>query len=184
MLLSLTHLGSKYLIDELEKYANYDTLTHLLNRKSMDGYLRAAHQKARNGKNPFCLMMVDIDDFKKVNDTYGHDCGDEVLKYVAHTIMSGVMKNDYVFRWGGEEICILMKTDVEHAVAAAERIRKDIEHDTIRYRDEIEVSVTVTIGISEYKELSSLQDIMDSADAKLYWGKRHGKNQVVSVIPD
>ncbi len=101
LLLSLTHLGSKYLIEELEKYANYDTLTHLLNRKSMDLYLREAYQKAQNGKNPFCILMADIDDFKRVNDTYGHDCGDEVLKYVAHTILTGVMKTDYVFRWGG-----------------------------------------------------------------------------------
>ena len=82
-LFALTYFGGKFLVEELEKYVNYDTLTHLLNRRSMSNYLQAAHRHARTGKTTFCLLMIDIDDFKKVNDTYGHDCGDEVLKYVA-----------------------------------------------------------------------------------------------------
>ena len=183
-LIMLTHFGSRFLVEELEKYANYDTLTHLLNRRSMDNYLQAAYRQAKTGKASFCLLMADIDDFKKVNDTYGHDCGDEVLKYVAQTITTGVKKNDNVFRWGGEEICILLNADEEKAVAAAERIRADIERDPVNYRNEAEVSVTVTMGVSPYRNGISIQSMMDDADAKLYWGKRHGKNQVVSVLPD
>ena len=183
-LLGLTYFGGKFLVEELEKYVNYDTLTHLLNRRSMDNYLQAAYRQANTGKATFCLMMMDIDDFKKVNDTYGHDCGDEVLRSVANTVSCGVKKNDNVFRWGGEEILILLNTDEEKAVAAAERIRKDIAKDPINYRGNIEVSVTVTIGVSAYKNGSSIQDLMDDADAKLYYGKRHGKNQVVNVLPD
>ena len=182
-LIMLTYFGSRFLVEELEKYANYDTLTRLLNRRSMDNYLQAAYRQAKTGKTSFCLLMADIDDFKKVNDTYGHDCGDEVLKYVAQIITTGVKKNDNVFRWGGEEICILLNADEEKAVAAAERIRKDIESDPVNYRNDVRVSVTVTMGVSPYRDGMTIQTMMDDADAKLYWGKRNGKNQVVSVLP-
>ena len=184
VLLVITHFGSKFLVEELEKYANYDTLTHLLNRRSMDNYLQEAYRQATTGKTSFCLLMTDIDDFKKVNDTYGHDCGDEVLKYVAQTISTGVKKTDSVFRWGGEEICILLNADEEHAVAAAERIRADIAHDSVNYRNEVDVSVTVTMGVSPYRDGMTIQAMMNDADEKLYWGKRHGKNQVVSKLPE
>jgi diguanylate cyclase (GGDEF)-like protein len=184
LLLTLTHLGSKYLIEELEKYANYDTLTHLLNRKSMDAYLREACRKADKGSNPFCIIMADIDDFKRVNDTYGHDFGDEVLKYVAHTILTGVKKTDYVFRWGGEEICVMLAAPIEQTESAAERIRKDIAKDSVLFKKEIPVSVTVTMGISEYKTGKTIKEMMEEADSKLYYGKRHGKNQVVCTIPE
>ena len=184
LLLSLTYFGGKYLVEELEKYANYDTLTHLLNRRSMDNYLHEAKAQAETGRSSFCILMADIDDFKRVNDTYGHDCGDEVLKHVAHTIMTGVNKTDNVFRWGGEEICILLKATEEQAVAVAERIRLDIENDSLNYRDETVVSVTLTMGISPYKSGMTIQEMMDDADAKLYWGKKHGKNRVVSVLPE
>ena len=182
-LIMLTYFGSKFFVEELEKYANYDTLTRLLNRRSMDNYLQAAYRQAKTGKASFCLLMADIDDFKKVNDTYGHDCGDEVLKYVAQTITTGVKKNDNVFRWGGEEICILLNADEEKAVAAAERIRKDIYRDPVIYRNKTQVSVTITMGVSPYRDGMTIQAMMDDADAKLYWGKHHGKNQVVSVLP-
>lgn len=184
VLLLITYFGSKFLVEELEKYANFDTLTHLLNRRSMNNYLQEAYRQANTGKAPFCVLMADIDDFKKVNDTYGHDCGDEVLKYVTQTISTGVKKTDNVFRWGGEEICILLKADEETAIEAAERIRKDIARDSVNYRNEAQVSVTVTMGISPYRDGMTIQSMMDEADAKLYWGKKHGKNQIVSVLPE
>lgn len=180
----ITYFGGKFLVEELEKYVNYDTLTHLLNRRSMDNYLQAAYKQAKTGKATFCLMMMDIDDFKKVNDTYGHAFGDEVLKYVAATISTGVKKDDNVFRWGGEEILVLLETDEEKTVAAAERIRKDIAKDPVIYQDGTEVYVTVTIGVAPYYNGVSIQQMMEEADAKLYFGKRNGKNQVVSRLPD
>ena len=175
----VTFFGGKFLVEELEKYANYDTLTHLLNRKSMDNYLKAAYRDA-NGKNvPFCLLMIDIDDFKKVNDTYGHDCGDEVLKTVAAAVSCAVKKQDNVFRWGGEEILVLLRANEIQAASAAERIRKEIEESPVNYRDEVTVNITVTIGVAPYVNGRTIQDMMDDADQKLYYGKKHGKNQVV-----
>ena len=187
MLLSIniiTYFGGRFLVEELEKYVNYDTLTHLLNRRSMDNYLQTAHKQAKTGLTTFCLMMMDIDDFKKINDTYGHDCGDEVLRNVAHTISTGVKKSDNVFRWGGEEILVLLMTDLERATAAAERIRTDVARDPVDYRGTVKVPVTITIGVAPYTAGSTIKQMMDDADAKLYYGKRHGKNQVVSVLPE
>jgi len=181
-LLSITYFGGRYLIEELEKHVNYDTLTHLLNRRSMDKYLNIAYKQAEKGGSNFCLLMVDIDDFKHVNDTYGHDCGDEVLKSVARVVTTGVKKDDYVFRWGGEEILILLVTEKETAKGVAERMRKEIARDPIPYKTDVMVSVTVTIGLASYEEGKSISDMMEEADAKLYYGKRHGKNQVVSEL--
>ncbi|MBQ9205746.1 MAG: GGDEF domain-containing protein [Treponema sp.] len=177
----ITAFGGKFLIEELEKYANYDTLTHLMNRKSMGNYLQEAHRLASTGKASFCLLMMDIDDFKKVNDTHGHDAGDEVLQFVAKTVSCGVKKDDYVFRWGGEEILVLLNTDEERAITAAERIRADIAKDAVVY-GEAKIPVTITIGVAPYRNGASIKDLMDEADAKLYWGKKHGKNQVVSKL--
>ena len=183
-LLGLTYFGGRFLVGGLEQYANRDTLTNLLNRRSMGELLKRACEQAAAGRGTFCLLMLDIDDFKAVNDTYGHDCGDEVLRSVANTITCNVKKSDSVFRWGGEEILILLTTDEEKAIAAGERIRRSVESDRVYYRNETEVAVTVTIGVAPYRAGASVQELMDEADARLYWGKRHGKNQVVSALPD
>ena len=175
----LTYLGGKCLVEELERYANYDTLTHLLNRKSMDTYLDSAYSQASKDNTPFCLLMIDIDNFKKVNDTYGHDCGDEVLRFVANTVSCGVKKQDNVFRWGGEEILILLRANKEQAIAAAERIREDIAREPVRYKGETDVPISVTIGVAPYTAGTTVQKMMEEADKNLYYGKRHGKNQVV-----
>ena len=180
---ALTYFGGKFLVEELEKYVNYDTLTHLLNRRSMDNYLQAAHKQANTGQTTFCLLLMDIDDFKSVNDTYGHDCGDEVLKAVAGIISNGVRKDDSVFRWGGEEILVLLNTDEGKALSIAENIRREVEEFVLNYRDELKISVTVTVGLATYGSGKSIQEMMDEADAKLYYGKRHGKNQVVTDLP-
>ncbi|SFG44551.1 GGDEF domain-containing protein [Oribacterium sp. WCC10] len=179
-LLSITYFGGRYLVEELEKNVNYDTLTHLLNRRSMDKHLNNAYNRAQKGEDTFCLLLLDIDDFKRVNDTYGHDCGDKVLRYVAHAVSTCVKKDDYVFRWGGEEILVLLKTDLERSIPVAERIRREISKDPIVYKKEIKVSVTVTIGVSSYDGERTVAGMIEDADAKLYYGKRHGKNQVVS----
>ncbi len=100
---------------------------------------------------------------------------------MAHVVSTGVKKDDYVFRWGGEEILVLLMTDLEHSVPVAERIRKEISKDPIVYKKEVEVSVTVTVGVSAFDGEKTLSGMLEDADAKLYCGKRNGKNRVVSV---
>ncbi len=175
----LTFFGGKFLVEELEKYVYHDPLTHLLTRRKMNGYLQKAYAAASgNEKKPFSVFMIDIDDFKEVNDTYGHDCGDEVLKMVASTVITSVGPSDKVFRWGGEEILVLVQSDGETAVAVAERVRQAIARQSINYRGKDVISVTVTIGVSAYESGKNLKAITDQADENLYKGKRNGKNQV------
>ena len=162
----------------LGEIAHYDPLTHLMNRRSMNEYLEDVLEEAVQKEKSFCLIMADIDDFKKVNDTYGHDCGDEVLITVSNIISDRVRKKDYVCRWGGEEILILLQADKDVAVQVAERICRDVAGAEIAYKEE-KVRVTITLGVSAYQEGKSIRRMIDEADQKLYQGKNNGKNQVV-----
>ncbi len=160
---------------QLDKIAGIDALTGLYNRRSMDKYLRSA---AASG-NIFTLIMCDIDNFKNINDTYGHNCGDIVLKEISRTIVSSLRDGDYVCRWGGEEILILANNaSLTDAAMAAERIRSRIEKLTVESDGNI-VKCTITLGAAENREGTSLEDIINLADDRLYTGKRSGKNRVV-----
>ncbi len=163
---------------KLEEIANYDPLTKLLNRRSMAQYLNKSFEEAQTDNEIFCVIMTDIDDFKKVNDTYGHAVGDRVLISISDLISKNIRKNDHVCRWGGEEILILLMADIDHAQRIAERIRKDIL-DSVVESKEGNVQVTVTMGIAEYRENATIRELIDEADQKLYYGKKHGKNQIV-----
>lgn len=163
---------------KLEEIANYDPLTKLLNRRSMAQYLKKSLERVQIGKDTFCLIMADIDDFKHVNDTYGHAFGDQVLVLISEIISGNIRGCDYACRWGGEEFLISLMTDVEHVQRIAERIRKDILGSVIE-SGEGDVHVTVTMGIAEYHEGVVIRDLVEEADRKLYYGKKHGKNQVV-----
>ena len=183
LLYSLSLLGGKYLIEELQKFADYDTLTRLLNRHSLDNYFQSRYEETKNGNRHLSALMIDIDNFKRVNDNYGHDCGDEVLKSVANKIALNVHGDDKVFRWGGEEILVILDLPLEKALVVAENIRRTIEYSIIYFRDNnVKLKVTVTIGVSTYEEGKTIQDIMDEIDSRLYYGKRNGKNRVVGEI--
>lgn len=162
----------------LGEIANYDPLTHLLNRRSMNLHLKNALEQAVIMSQPFCLILADIDDFKKVNDTYGHDCGDEILIAVADMISGSVREGDYVCRWGGEEILILLQKDLEVSSQVANRICKDVAANVVHYK-EISVSVTLTMGVSRYRAEKTIRSMIEEADQNLYYGKKNGKNQVV-----
>lgn len=161
----------------LSHLANVDPLTGLANRRFMSTELdKSAHMRKRDG-TPFCLMILDIDDFKRINDTYGHDCGDYVLKCISNFLMDSVKQSDTVCRWGGEEILISFNDIVpENCSKAAERIRSGIENLGITYRS-ANVLVTVTVGISYSNQ--SIQEMLLEADNNLYYGKKHGKNCVI-----
>lgn len=163
----------------LGKIANYDPLTQMMNRRSMNIQLKAAHDAVEINGKLFCVMLIDLDDFKKVNDTYGHDCGDEVLISVANVIMRDVREEDFVCRWGGEEILVLLKADLEIARKVAERICQDVRVTVVPHKD-IDVKITLTIGIAEYKKKQTVRAMIEEADRNMYYGKQHGKNQVVT----
>lgn len=162
---------------ELEVSAKYDALTNLLNRHALDECLDMNLRLAESGIQKFSVLMCDIDDFKKVNDNYGHECGDLVLINVAKVLKSALRDNDLVFRWGGEEILILLAEDAGHTVAIAERCRDAVEKASVEYKGE-SIRVTVSIGCCPYFPGATKDDIISIADEKMYFGKRNGKNQV------
>ncbi|SMF15689.1 sensor domain-containing diguanylate cyclase [Desulfovibrio gilichinskyi] len=172
--------------DSLRKLATTDPLTGLSNRRFFMEKAEEEVEKAKRYNRSLSLLMLDIDFFKKVNDTYGHDAGDDVLKALS-VVGLKVLRNVDVFgRIGGEEFSILMPdTDLDGAVLAAERIRSEIEKANMQTRSGI-LTITVSIGAATVNErINTLELLLKAADLGLYAAKDAGRNQVkVQLSPD
>ncbi|MGD8749732.1 MAG: GGDEF domain-containing protein, partial [Balneolaceae bacterium] len=153
-----------------------DELTGLYLREVFDVVLKKEMEEANRKNTSLCLLMIDIDDFKKINDQYGHLKGDEVLKKVGTAINNSVREMDLAARYGGEEIAIIIpRVNIEQTFNAAQRIRKTIEE--IQFKD---FFVTVSIGLSQTNRLIDTPDkLIHTADLALYKAKNKGKNQVI-----
>ncbi len=160
----------------LEKRAEIDSLTGLPNRAFIQRYY---DQMQRDG-GTLCAIIIDLDRFKKINDTYGHEAGDRVLEAAASVFKEVLRDKDIVGRWGGEEFVMLLPaTSVETGMAIAERARKRLENLTIELR-ESNVSITASFGVAFGPASDeSLADLMDRADKVLYEAKENGRNQVM-----
>lgn len=157
--------------------ATTDSLTHINNRASVDYKMLLQHAQRQS-----CgLMILDLDDFKKVNDTYGHQAGDEVLTSVGHILQDCVRQGDFVGRYGGEEFIVITSSyDPQHIAAVAERIRSRVEDTHFTATDGATFSMTLSIGTSLYLPGMSVEKAIGMADEALYDAKRGGKNRVVS----
>lgn len=173
----ITYLVEMRLASDLEKLSIFDELTQLYNRKNMDRLL--SESIAASEGSPYTFVMCDIDDFKKVNDVHGHLCGDEILKLISNIIIRNVAGYGFAFRYGGEEILILLNEGRERAFEIAEHIRKDIEQASVTYGGK-KISVTVTMGLAESSLSSKTEVLIKMADENMYYGKQHGKNVVIS----
>jgi len=163
----------------LDNMANHDTLTGLRNRRSFEEKIERTIKNSESSGSAFCFLLIDIDDFKKVNDTYGHDNGDIVLKDIASILKKMTRPNDSLYRWGGEEfVIILSNIDKKNAANVSERIRAKIEKYEFKL-SETTINCTVTIGAAMYKPGESYDELFKTADTKMYEGKQNGKNQVV-----
>ncbi len=163
----------------LRDLASRDSLTGLSNRREFLEKARAEHKRFERNGRPFAVVLLDIDHFKKVNDTHGHDCGDAVLTGVARTLERNLRQQDVVARWGGEEfICLLPETDLAGARKAAEKLRLGLAGATHSCAG-AEVSLTATLGVSMLDGVDSLEECIKRADRALYRGKRQGRNQVI-----
>lgn len=162
---------------ELEQLANYDPLTNLLNRRSMMEKLNSAHKVNRT----YSIIMCDIDNFKQINDTYGHDFGDVVLSTIACLIRNISPEASYVCRWGGEEFMILLPdTNTADAATIGETIRKEVADYQFQHGD-ILCSCTLSLGVATHQNsASSMEHAIHVADERLYKGKTNGKNQCIS----
>lgn len=166
-------------IDTITNFANRDFLTGLYNRRYFFREMKKYFQYATEDHENFCTAMIDIDNFKRINDEYGHDVGDKVIVHLADILRSSVEAEDIVSRFGGEEFCIVLK-DVggNQAMEIFERIRKKISASSIPVENDKEIYFTVSIGLLAAPE-DTLANTITEADAKLYQAKELGKNRVV-----
>ena len=163
----------------VSELASHDALTGVCNRRSAVSSLEAEVVRSGRSGRPFGLVMIDVDDFKVVNDRYGHACGDEVLRRIAGVLQSALRAQDTAARWGGEEFVLLLpETARDGAAAVAEKLRTAVAELVVSYEGQ-EVRCTVTMGVSSYTPPASLDECIRAADDALYTGKRGGKNTVV-----
>jgi len=156
-----------------------DGLTQLYNRNFLDTRLTQEFSKSKRYNNELCVMMLDIDYFKKVNDTYGHPIGDEVLKKVSNILKDSLRSSDLVARYGGEEFCVLMPhSHTKEAKKLAERLREKIQTTQVSESHQ-ELRVTISIGLADFnKDLESEKNLLTNADKALYRAKENGRNRV------
>ena len=171
-------LSAKQMFDQLRYNAMNDPLTGIFNRRYLgEAGPKLVSQAARYG-TPLSLAVVDIDFFKKINDTYGHEAGDEVLVSVAGLLRQSLRQSDTVIRFGGEEfVIILPHTPLHHGVVICDKIRQKIEDKVIKI-DETEVSVSVSMGLTTFQKEDSVESMIHRADTHLYEAKAHGRNRV------
>ena len=159
-----------------------DMLTGLYNRQCLESYFSDILEKLQGKGDGYVLCILDIDDFKKINDNYGHATGDKVLQYVSKTIFNNIRHGDFVSRFGGEEFVVVFhRLTIEQAKIIAERIRKKLLKSTLLDASENnKISCTISVGIDKIRSGDVLQTVLDRADKKLYKAKALGKNTVVA----
>lgn len=172
------------LFEQLYFYATHDTLTGLWNRSILNEILGKEVSRTIRHKKTFSIMLIDIDDFKKYNDKFGHLQGDEALRTVTRVIMKNIRKEDFAVRYGGEEfLVILPETNAEKALTVAKRIIEIINQTKIKaIRKNLPSGyekITVSIGISEFK--GNLNKTLENADKALFRAKQLGKNRIVII---
>lgn len=177
---AVSRLGMQSLNNQLEELGRVDGLTGLYNRRFWEEQFVMEFKRGRRSENPSTLIMLDIDHFKKVNDTYGHPAGDEVIKTLGEIIKKSIRETDIAGRYGGEEFAIILPdTPVANVEFVSERIRRLVEKCTVVY-DQIDISFTISIGIAgldpTHKDSTQWLDVADKA---LYKAKESGRNRVM-----
>ncbi|MCK0070822.1 MULTISPECIES: GGDEF domain-containing protein [Kordiimonas] len=167
-------------LKQAEKESYTDALTGIANRKKFDAFLKAASEMAEKDGSKLCLAVGDIDFFKKFNDTFGHQVGDQVLKLVAGALHANVKGSDLAARYGGEEFALVLPdTQIEDGFKLVDNIRDKIGSQRVRNRQAEKDfgNVTLSLGIAEFKPGEALSDFVERADAALYKSKEGGRNR-------
>jgi len=169
--------------EQLSTDAHIDLLTNALNRRGFLPIVKSLMEDDKQIKH-FCIAFLDIDNFKRINDSYGHDCGDEVLRHISEIVKKEMSGCD-ICRWGGEEFVILLKDyDFPVAKEKMEYIRRFVESTPTSFYNK-RISATITIGLEKYSEdYHEPEAMIKVADGRMYYGKQHGKNIVISEDPD
>jgi diguanylate cyclase (GGDEF)-like protein len=160
-------------------YSNLDMLSQLLNRRSWYKQSEEQFQKAEDSGKMIALIILDLDHFKKINDTYGHSCGDIVIQEVSRVLLENTRETDIIGRLGGEEFGILLKAKtISEAETIAERIRNSIETRCIPWENKT-LKITASMGLA-FSTKENLEDLVRKSDASLYEAKNNGRNKVVT----
>ena len=164
-------------VKELESSSNLDALTKIFNRRALDTYLNNVCDK-KELKHELHLLLLDIDDFKQINDKYGHIAGDKILIFVANMLRKALRDGDKVFRYGGEEFLIVLnRIDVNTCQEIAGRILKLVSSNQLFYKGET-INVTISIGSTLFYPEDTPETLINRADKALYKSKNSGKNQI------
>ncbi|MFZ6722118.1 sensor domain-containing diguanylate cyclase [Undibacterium sp. Ji49W] len=166
----------------LEKSASTDTLTNLLNRQAFDFVFQQALLDGERSRQPMCVVLLDIDFFKKINDKQGHLVGDHVLKEISLIAKRSLRESDIICRWGGEEFLILLKNcTLEKATSIAENLRNTIANNDFSRTTDLtrtRLSITVSMGVAECRDKDTEDSVFERADQALYQAKENGRNSV------
>lgn len=177
--------GLEQALEELRKLSITDPLTGVANRRFFMDFLTREFYRAMRYQHPLALIVGDLDHFKKVNDTYGHQAGDAVLKGFSRILLYNKRQSDQVARYGGEEFALVLpETDLKGGILVAERIRHEVEVADFSYGGK-KIPVTVSFGVVAYPEsqASSVEEFFRLADRALYRAKEQGRNRVEAIIP-
>ena len=175
---------TKKLLEEERRRATHDSLTDLPNREAYNERAYAELQRFKRYGRPLTLAVCDIDHFKRVNDTYGHQAGDKVLKLISSVVSSRLRSVDFVGRYGGEEFVILMpETDVHVAHDVLDKIRASIAKTPFRFKDD-PIQITLSFGMASFQENDAVDDVFARADSALYGAKAAGRNQCLIAKSD
>jgi diguanylate cyclase (GGDEF)-like protein len=166
--------------EELEQLVVRDALTSVYNRGFFDDAIERFVGLSRQSGRPICMMMVDVDHFKRVNDVHGHTAGDRILQRVAEALVATLRVSDYVCRYGGDEFAVLLpQTDLAQAIELAERIRTRVPRACAAGDEPSASELTVTVGVAAFPaEVADAAGLIRIADQRLYAGKTAGRNRV------
>lgn len=183
---SSTTINRANVYAEILKHATLDALTGFYNRRQMEERIKQEIASAKRKHTSLCAIMIDIDYFKRVNDTYGHAAGDFILKTAARIMRSQLREYDVAARYGGEEFAILLPfTEEDEAVMVAQRLRKAVENKVIDIgkvntnNDTKTIKITISLGVYKFKDTDKNSDLLVNADKALYKAKETGRNQVI-----
>jgi diguanylate cyclase (GGDEF)-like protein len=164
---------------KLQNLAIRDGMTGAFNRTFMEGLIGDAINRSKRSKSPLSLLMIDVDNFKQINDTRGHHAGDEVLTSLVKLIDSSKRLTDYLGRWGGDELVLLLTdTSLQGAELLAEKLRARVDGTVFLHHSHL----TISLGASTYQEGENIHAFLERADAAMYNAKRLGRNRVASRI--
>lgn len=161
--------------EKLHRLAIRDGMTGIFNHTFMEQYISDAINRSKRSRNPLALLMIDVDFFKRINDTFGHNAGDDVLKELIHVLSNSTRSTDYLGRWGGDELVLLLTdTNLLGAAKLAEKLRQLVAEHKFPHCKHL----TISLGASQYRDHDTSVSLVERADASMYRSKRGGRNRV------